>query len=155
MNETYVTLQGWVGNEVDVRDVGDTQCASFRVGCTPRRQRGGVWVDGETSWYTINCWRSLARNVADSVRTGDAVVVHGRVKVDVWERDGQPPSVAWVVDATFVGHDLGKGTAVFTKAPRQHTQDGSGEETVKEMLHSYHPVGPQLDAEGEVSTAVA
>ena len=35
MNESYVTLQGWVGNDVDVRDVGDTQCASFRLGCTP------------------------------------------------------------------------------------------------------------------------
>src|SRR3546814_14066711 len=32
MNEGYVTLQGWVGNDVDVRDVGDTRCASFRVG---------------------------------------------------------------------------------------------------------------------------
>ena len=36
MNESYVTLQGWVGGNVDVRDVGDTQCASFRVGSTSR-----------------------------------------------------------------------------------------------------------------------
>ena len=153
MNETYVTLQGWVGNEVDLRDVGGTQCASFRVGCTPRRQRGGVWVDGETSWYTVNCWRALARNVAESVRTGDAVVVHGRVRVDVWERDGQPPSVAWLVDATFVGHDLGKGTSTFAKAPRQPVADAGADESVKEMLHGYDPVGPRLDADGEVAMA--
>ncbi|MBO9523263.1 MAG: single-stranded DNA-binding protein [Nocardioidaceae bacterium] len=155
MNETYVTLQGWVGNEVDLRDVGDTQCASFRVGCTPRRQRGGIWVDGDTSWYTVNCWRALARNVADSLRTGDAVVVHGRVKVDVWEREGQAPSVAWVIDATFVGHDLTKGSSTFSKAPRQPQQDNTADESVKEMLHSYDPVGPQLDADGEVSTSAA
>jgi single-strand DNA-binding protein len=151
MNETYVTLQGWVGNEVDLRDVGDTQCASFRVGSTPRRQRGGVWVDGDTSWYTVNCWRSLARNVAESLSTGDAVVVHGRVKVDVWERDGQPPSVAWVVEATFVGHDLTKGTSMFTKSLRQPQQDNTADENVKAMLHSYDPVGPQLDGDGEVT----
>ena len=102
MNESYVTLQGWVGNDVDVRDVGDTQCASFRVGSTPRYNKGGTWVDGQTSWYTVNCWRGLGKNVGDSIRRGDAVVVHGRVRVDVWEREGQPASVTWVVDATFV-----------------------------------------------------
>ena len=74
MNESYVTLTGWVGTEVDLRDVGETQCASFRVGSTPRRQRNGVWVDGDTSWFTVNCWRALARNVADSISSGDAVV---------------------------------------------------------------------------------
>ncbi len=109
MNESYVTLQGWVGNDVDVRDVGDTSCASFRLGCTPRWRKGDTWVDGHTSWFTVNCWRSLGRNVAESVKRGDAVVVHGRVRVDVWEREGHPPSVTWIVDATFVGHDLNRG----------------------------------------------
>ena len=70
--------------------MGETQCASFRVGSTPRYLRNGTWVDGQTSWFTVNCWRSLGRNVAESVRRGDAVVVHGRVRVDVWEREGSP-----------------------------------------------------------------
>lgn len=155
MNDTYVTLQGWVGNEVDVRDVGDTQCASFRVGCTPRRQRGGSWVDGETSWYTVNCWRALARNVSESIGKGDAVIVHGRVKVDVWEREGQPPSVAWVVDAIFVGHDLNRGTSAFTKVSRQAPADGVSDETVKELIHSWPVDGPRLDSEGEQTTSAA
>ena len=53
-----------------------------------------------------------------SVRRGDAVVVHGRVRVDVWEREGQPSSVSWIVDATFVGHDLTRGTSAFVKTAR-------------------------------------
>jgi single-strand DNA-binding protein len=150
MNETYVTLQGWVGNDVDVREVGDTSCASFRVGCTPRFSRAGVWVDGQTSWYTVNCWRSLGRNVAESVRKGDAVVVHGRVRVDVWEREGQPPSVSWIVEASFVGHDLSKGTSAFAKAARGAVSDPGLEESVREMVHAYEPTGPRLDAEGNV-----
>lgn len=155
MNESYVTLTGWVGTEVDLRDVGDTQCASFRVGSTPRRQRGGVWVDGETSWFTVNCWRALARNVAESVRSGDPVVVHGRVKVDVWEREGQPPSVAWVVDATFVGHDLGKGTSVFVRAPKAPVTDARDDEALKALIHGQDPLGPRLDAEGEPAEPAA
>jgi single-strand DNA-binding protein len=115
MNESYVTLQGWVGGEVDLRDVGDTQCASFRVGSTPRYLRNGSWVDGQTSWFTVNCWRALGRNVKESLRRGDAVVIRGRVRVDRWEREDKSSSESVIVDATFVGHDLNRGTSSFVK----------------------------------------
>jgi single-strand DNA-binding protein len=148
MNESYVTLQGWVGGDVDIRDVGETQCASFRVGSTPRYNRNGTWVDGQTSWYTVNCWRGLAKNVHESIKRGDAVVVHGRVRVDVWEREGKPNSVSWIVDATFVGHDLNRGTSSFLKATRA-VRDPRETETVREMVHAYDAEGPQLDTAGD------
>jgi single-strand DNA-binding protein len=118
MNDSYVTLQGWVGGDVDVRTAGDTRCASFRLGCTPSFNKGGTWVDGETAWYTVDCWRTLGRNVAESVKRGDAVIVHGRLRVHVWEREGQPRTTTLVVDATQVGHDLTRGTSAFVKTPR-------------------------------------
>jgi single-strand DNA-binding protein len=149
MNESYVTLQGWVGGAVDARDVGDTQGVSFRVGSTPRYNKAGTWVDGQTSWFTVNCWRALGQNVKESIKRGDAVIVHGRVRVDVWEREDQPNSVTWVVDATFVGHDLTKGTSSFEKTARATPRDPLENEAVREMVHSYQPDGPQLDAAGE------
>ena len=51
MNETYVTLRGWLGGEVRHRLAGDTPVAEFRLGVTPRyfdKQRSD-WVDGDTS----------------------------------------------------------------------------------------------------------
>jgi single-strand DNA-binding protein len=147
MNESYVTVQGWVGNDVDLRDAGETQVASFRLGSTPRYNRGGTWVDGQTSWFTVNCWRALGRNVKESVQRGDAVIVHGRVRVDVWEREGMPNSVQWVVDATFVGHDLTKGTSSFLKTARV-AKDPREDDAVREMVHAYDADGPQLDAAG-------
>ena len=142
MNESYVTLQGWVGGDVDVREVGETQCASFRVGSTPRYHKDGTWVDGQTSWYTVNCWRALGRNVADSIKRGDAVVVHGRVRVDVWEREGQPPL-----------DDLGRrrhvrrprphrGTSGFVKTAKASVPDPRESEAVREMVHAYDADGP-------------
>lgn len=127
MNESYVTLQGWVGGDVDLRDVGESQVASFRVGSTPRYQRNGEWVDGTTSWFTVSCWRGLARNVAGSLRRGDAVVVHGRVRVETWTREDSTSSTSVVVDATFVGHDLTRGTSVFTKPARPPRDVGQAE----------------------------
>ncbi|MEO5651698.1 MAG: single-stranded DNA-binding protein [Marmoricola sp.] len=155
MNESYVTLQGWVGGDVDVRTVGETQCASFRVGSTPRYNKNGTWVDGQTSWFTVNCWRALGKNVTDSIKRGDAVVVHGRVRVDVWEREGQPNSVSWIVDATFVGHDLTKGTTTFEKTVRAAANDPRESEVVREMVHAYDAEGPQLDGVGDPVTPAA
>ena len=149
MNESYVTLQGWVGGDVDVRDVGETSCASFRVGSTPRYIRAGTWVDGQTSWYTVNCWRAMGKNVSESIKRGDAVVVHGRVRVDVWQREGQPSSVSWIIDATFVGHDLTKGTSSVHQDRTAQPADPRESEEVREMLHAHEPDGPQLDAAGE------
>ena len=159
MNESYVTLQGWVGADVDLREVGETPVASFRIGSTPRYQRAGTWVDGETSWFTVNCWRGLARNVAESVHRGDAVVVHGRVRTDVWDREDGTRAVAWVVDATFVGHDLTKGTSSFAKTLVTRTGRVPGDprqaDEVREVVHAYAADGPQLDADGEPVTTAA
>ena len=62
MYETTVTVQGWLGNDVTTRVVGDVQVASFRVATTPRRYRRQTetWVEGNTQWYAVTAWRALA-----------------------------------------------------------------------------------------------
>ena len=75
------------------------------------------------------------------------MVVHGRVRVDVWEREGQGKSVTWIVDAQQVGHDLSKGTSTFLKSTAQ--ADPSQDEGLREVMHSYDVDGPQLDSRGD------
>ena len=115
MNDTQITLTGWIGGPVTLRDLGDgRQVASFRVACTPSRYRDGEWVKGATTWHTVKAWNRLARHVAESLASGDPVVVHGRLVADVWEREGRPQTSFEVV-AGAVGHDLTHGTTTFTK----------------------------------------
>ena len=115
MYDTQITLTGWIGGEVTLREVAEgRQVASFRVACTPTRYRDGEWVKGTTSWHTVKAWNRLARHVADSLSSGDPVVVHGRLVADVWEREGKQQTSFEVV-ATSVGHDLSHGTTTFTK----------------------------------------
>ena len=150
MQDTMVTLQGWVGNEVTYRETKNGNVATFRVGSTPRIRRGGEWVDGPTSWYTVNCWRALAENVRDSVRKGDPVIVHGRLRVDVWERTDEQLSTTYVVEAFYLGHDLNRGRGVFTKSPprdRAEVDDGT-DPVVKEMIHEQPRDLPQLSSDG-------
>ncbi len=90
MNETQITLTGWLGTDVTLRQVGETQhVASFRVASTPSRFKDGEWVKGTTSWHTVKAWNRLALHVAASLHSGDPVLVHGRLVADVWEREGR------------------------------------------------------------------
>jgi single-strand DNA-binding protein len=152
MNEASVTFQGWVGNEVVHRETTQGTVANFRVGSTPRiRKRSGEWVDGPTSWFSVTCWRALADHVRDSVRKGEPVLVHGRLRTDVWEREDGQSSVTYVVEATYVGHDLSRGTAVFVKAvrPERAEADDETEHAMKELIHDPGVDLPQLDSFGQ------
>lgn len=125
MNETIITLSGWLGSDVTVRQAGDTVVASFRVASTPRRfqKKTGDWVDGDTQWYTVSAWRGLAENCDHSLRRGDPVVVHGKLSAQVWTNSAGIEVTSFEVDASFVGHDLNKGTSEFTRPARQ--EDGA------------------------------
>ena len=118
MNETLITLQGWLGADVKVREAGDSRVASFRVACTPRRfqRKTGEWGDADTQWYTVNAWRALAEHCERSLRRGDPVVLHGRLNATTWTNNAGIAVTSLEVDAFWVGHDLTRGTSVFTRA---------------------------------------
>lgn len=151
MNEAFVTFQGWVGTDVTRKETPrDGTVANFRVGSTPRyRKRNGDWVDGRTSWFSVSCWRTLADHVAESVKKGDPVVVHGKLRADVWEREDGQSSVTYVVEAQYVGHDLNRGTSAFLRSVRpQVVEDDESESVVKALIHSQPDDLPQLDSQG-------
>ena len=119
MNDTYITLTGWVGSDVSLREVpGGQPVANFRVATTSRKFRNNQWEDGATTWYSIRAWRRLADNVHGSIKRGDPVVVHGKLEADVWTKEDGTTNTQLVITATSVGHALSRGTAVFTKPVR-------------------------------------
>jgi single-strand DNA-binding protein len=122
MNETHVTL---VGNVVTDVTVATTQQgfdkSTFRMAATSRRfDRGlGQWVDGDTSYVRVNCWRRLARNVAESLTKGDPVVVTGTLRVREWASDDGRRGVSVEVEAVSIGHDLARGVTAFTRPAKR------------------------------------
>ena len=59
----FVTLVGFVAMEPSLRVTKDGHhVADVRVGTASRMldKQTGEWVDGETSFYTVTCWRRLA-----------------------------------------------------------------------------------------------
>jgi single-strand DNA-binding protein len=148
MNETLVTLQGWLGGEVNLREAGGVPVATFRVACTPRRyqRKTDQWVDGDTQWYTVNAWRALAENCAASLRRGDPVAVQGRLNAQVWTNSAGIEVTSFEVEAVVVGHDLNRGVGRFTRTTRTTADgaDGSGDASAE-----------RTGEEGAEDTAVA
>ncbi len=121
MNEAQVTVVGFVASapKLVVTKAGRF-VTNMRVGVTPRRQDkdSGQWSDGESSYVTVTCWRSLATNVASCLRKGDPVVVKGRMRVRQFDDKEGNQRVAVEVDASTVGHDLTRGVAHFLRTKR-------------------------------------
>ena len=122
MQEMQSTIVGNVATDVrHVETDAGVHIATFRVASTPRRRdRDKGWVDDDTSYVTVTCWRFLAQNVAASLRKGNPVVISGPTRVRQWEKDGRVGHTT-EVDARFVGHDLNRGVTSFERVVRTRT----------------------------------
>lgn len=98
---------------------GKTPFCTFRVASNERRydREKNQWVDGETNWFTINAFRSLAENAVGSLRKGDRVVVNGRLRIKSWNTD-EKSGISVEIDADALGHDLRWGVTRFEKQGR-------------------------------------
>lgn len=152
MNDTQLTVQGYVGTPVTLKEVNGQDVATFRLASTPRRYDRNVngWVDQETNWFTVNAWRALARHCADSLDNGDPVIVHGRLTCQSWTNAEGQKMTTMVLDATSAGHDLSRGTSKFTKS----LPGKAGESTVDESLAQLNALlgetGGQVTSDGAV-----
>lgn len=129
--EAQVQMTGYAGTEVEIRGGGTV--SAFRLACTPRvKGKDGEYGDGNTTWIDVSCFRTLAAHVASSVRKGDPVIVLGKLRTSVWEKDGQTRERI-VLEADIIGHDLTRGTAMFRRTPRTATEPQDGDEPDDEV----------------------
>lgn len=117
--DNTITVRGYVTAEPRMRQGTPTQAprATIRVGSTPRKlnRETGEWQDGETSYYTVKCWRKLAENVHGSLRKGDMIIVRGKVFTRSWLDDQQRVRMEVEIEADSVGHDLAFGWSRFNR----------------------------------------
>jgi single-strand DNA-binding protein len=122
LNEAQVCLTGYVATQPTTKTVkSGATTVSMRVAWTPRKQDrvSGEWVDGNTSYVTVICWRKLATNTAICVRKGDPVIVKGRLSIRNYEDKQGAQRIAVEVEANSVGHDLSRGVAQFQRVRPQ------------------------------------
>lgn len=151
-----LTVVGTVGSDPEARATSTGRSVtSFRLASTTRVRdpQTGEWRDGETNWYTISAWNDLGRNVHDSIRKGERVLVAGRLRVRRWEKDDRQGTEVEIV-AGSVGHDLRWGTTRYTRAAKSagartgDREEGAGTvaEPAPEGGDEWEPSAPGGDA---------
>jgi single-strand DNA-binding protein len=133
LNETVTTVVGNVITDVKQRRITDgTWVASFRVASNERRfdKETQGWVNGDSLYVTVTCWRKLAVGVTASLTKGDPVMVTGRLFTRGYEIEGQKRSVT-EIEASAVGPDLSRCVANVTRASRKASEDMAPEAPVE------------------------
>jgi len=120
MNETHVTIVGTVISDQRRRTVADgSELISFRVASNERRfdRTTQQWVDGDTLYANVTCWRRLVIGVGAALGKGDPVIVTGRLYTRTYEVEGQR---RWSteIDANTVGIDLSRCIARILREPK-------------------------------------
>jgi single-strand DNA-binding protein len=116
-NENHIVIIGNLADDPELRLTNNgTPVANFRVAVTPRVQEVGTWRDGDTSFFRVTVWRDQASHLAESLRTGDRVMVVGRLRQRSWETpEGERRSVA-EIEAEDVGASLKWATVSVERA---------------------------------------
>jgi single-strand DNA-binding protein len=124
VNEPHITLTGNLAYDPKLRTTPNgVFVLNLRVAATPRVKKADDWVDGETLWFDVVCWKQLAENAANSLHKGDPVTVEGRMYQRTWNREDGTEAVTFTIDATHVGVDLGRYQATVIRPVRSNPED--------------------------------
>jgi single-strand DNA-binding protein len=153
MRDTYLAVAGVVATDPTVRTLDDgRQVMSFRMASTSRRYdtRSQAWVDGQTLWVKVSCWRELADNAAQCVRKRDRILAWGRIKSEQWKTKEGGFRSDLALEAEAMGPDLRFGVVAFDRRLRTvSTRVITDEPTVNT------PTGDIVDEEAEAAVARA
>lgn len=122
MNDT-VTIVGRVATDpTQGQTGGGVAVTNFRMASTHRRFDNTTqsWTDSGTNWFSVAAFRQLGEHAKASLRTGDSIIVTGKLRIRTWESNGkQGTSVD--IEADAIGHDLRWGTTAFLARSRANS----------------------------------
>ena len=132
--ENQISIIGNLTDDPELRFTPNgVAVANMRVAVNRRKRnpQTGEWDDQLDGFFTVNVWREMAENIADSLEKGARVVVMGRLRSRSYEdREGQ---TRWVteIEADEVCPSLRFARAKVTRNPRgsgsqQGGQTGEG-----------------------------
>jgi len=139
MNDIAMTVIGNVVNDVEMRFTPSGEpVAKFRVASSTRRydRVHERWVDGDTHYLSVSCWRGLAHNIVQSVKKGMPVIVVGRLRSRQVERqcgDTRHITTFHDIEASAVGPDLSRGIADFERIRRTAVTESEQRELADDM----------------------
>ncbi|MFF0894717.1 single-stranded DNA-binding protein [Streptomyces sp. NPDC003278] len=127
--ETVITVQGNLVDDPELRFTPSGHAvAKFRIASTPRTfdKSANEWRDGDTLFLTVEAWRKLGENVAESLKRGDRAIVRGALKQRSYEDGNGVKRTVYELDAEDVGASLKNATATVQKTTGNRQQQNAG-----------------------------
>lgn len=124
--KTQITIVGNAGSDAELRYTPSGQAVTnFSLAVTPRTfdRNSDQWIDGDTTWYRVNAWRTLAENVAETIQKGTRVIVMGSLELRQWEDTEGNTRSSLEVTADALGPDLMFVSAKLNKSERNAQGD--------------------------------
>ena len=124
-SENQIIIVGNLTDDPELRYTPNgAAVANFSVAVNKRyKDESGQWQDGETSFFRVNCWRSMAENAAESLTRGTRIVVAGRLRQRSWETQDGDKRTAIEIEADEIGPSLKWATAKVEKTSRSGGSD--------------------------------
>lgn len=92
-----VVLVGNLTRDPELRYIpSGTAVSEIGLAVNDRVKKGDQWVD-ETTFVDVTLWARTAEVANQYLTKGSSVLVEGRLKLDMWEKDGQKRSKLRVV----------------------------------------------------------
>jgi len=89
MSNAAITIEGFISNELKVRDVTNHRIVDVTIPVTPQKKVDGKWEDsGDTVWYKASFWDELGDAVLQTVNKGTLVTVSGIPRLDLYLKQG-------------------------------------------------------------------
>jgi len=124
MNSIMITSIGNLVRDPEVKG-NSNNITKIRIASTERVQDNGEWKDGDTTYIDVVCFSNLGQN-ARSLRKGDRVIVHGRLKYREFKRsDGSNGH-----DYEIVANDIGLSMTKASQLSRASNSSGNDSSTI-------------------------
>jgi single-strand DNA-binding protein len=111
-----VVLQGNLASDPVSKQVGQTSVTTFTIAVSEGYKKANGEFAEDTQFIDCEAWDSGGKSIADKWSKGDPVLVEGKLKKDVWEKDGAKHSRTKVRVSNF------KRFARFQKQEAQDSQ---------------------------------
>lgn len=93
--------------------------AGFSIACNSRKKdAGGNWVDGDTTFLRANIWAEYAENVAESLTKGTKVIARGTLKQRSFETKEGDKRTVFELEVDEIGPTLRFATAKVNRTPK-------------------------------------
>ena len=93
--------------------------ANVRIAVNHRVRPGEGWVDGEPSYHDVTVWEKAAEYAAESLRTGDRVLVTGQVHMEAWTDSEGAQRIKQVITDAEIGASLRFTTVEVARTKRE------------------------------------